>query len=97
MDKAACSKERRMETKLNVHAPSCLPVCMQETTTVQNELKGNMEEFDKTGGSMHWDGGDDCTNTPLENIMMVNHKGPIFHTAVPGDGEYAVRYCIAVF
>eukprot|EP00983_Pelagomonas_calceolata_P082043 1155799-Pelagomonas_calceolata.AAC.2 len=45
-------------------------------------------------GSMHWDGGDDCTNTPLENIMLVNHKGPIFHSAVPGDGELVAWHSV---
>lgn len=54
---------------------------------MKRELQPFHEEFDKTGGTMMWDGWTDCTNRPLENVILANPKGAFFHAALEYNGE----------
>jgi hypothetical protein len=44
------------------------------------------QQFDKFAGAMHWDGTTDISNVPLENVLLVNPRGPYFHSAVDSKG-----------
>jgi len=76
---------------------------VQEIEKVEKQLEPFHAAFDKSGGTMMWDGWTNCANMPLENIMLSNPKGVYLHKALPFDGGccccmwrlHAVLACVA--
>jgi hypothetical protein len=58
----------------------------QEAAQVEKNLTEYHQLFDKFAGAMHWDGTTDISNVPLENVLLVNPRGPYFHSAVDSKG-----------